>query len=145
MGTAGLFVRDPLDLSQKTIPTARQRLEGIARAAQGFTDAVDRVVQPVLELDVDLGGPDPFLQLFPRHDVTGVLEEKGESAERAPRKPQQSAFFSKLLRSGVELERAEPVSHGLDRIYSGRQRQNGVVAIERWMAFFSSTQKTAAC
>ena len=57
MGTANLLFRDPLDLSQKTIPTARQRLEGIARGAQGFTDAVDRVAADMATAESDDIGP----------------------------------------------------------------------------------------
>jgi len=72
---------------------------------------VDGVIQPVLELDVDLVRPDALFQLLPGHHLTRVLEEESESAEGPPRETELAARLPKLSGPGIELEWAESIAH----------------------------------
>jgi hypothetical protein len=68
-----LFGGDPLHVGDEAVTTAGQGLERIPRLAERFANAMDSVVQPVLELHVDRGRPDAVFQLLPGHDLTRVL------------------------------------------------------------------------
>src|SRR5205814_4949497 len=64
--------------SNEAITPASNRLHKprrLGRVAQSRPKSLDRGIQTMLEVDVGVTGPEPFLQLFARHHIAGVLEQ----------------------------------------------------------------------
>jgi hypothetical protein len=63
----------------ESIPPLRQSLDepGIVGVViQGFAQAVDRFVEPTVEIDDDIGGPKPLLEFFARQDLAWPLDQR---------------------------------------------------------------------
>jgi hypothetical protein len=59
----------------------------LGRIAQGFPEPGNDRVQVDLEIDKDVAGPEPLLQLFPGDDFSGVLDEEGQGDEQLLARP----------------------------------------------------------
>src|SRR6266852_7042080 len=85
------------------------RDEAVSAAGQGFDEARARGgiaqrlanlvhcgIQTVIEIDEGISGPDPYAQIFSRHDLTVILQQGAEDLKRLLLKPDASAVFSPL-------------------------------------------------
>jgi hypothetical protein len=66
-------------VSNESITTLRQRLDepGIVSVViQDFAQAVDRFVEPAIEVDHDIRGPKALLEFFACQDLARALEQR---------------------------------------------------------------------
>ena len=72
-------------LADEAIADAGQRLDitgCFPVVTQRVAQPRDRIVQAVVEVDVDAGRPDLAAQLLACHDLAGTLEQQAENLER---------------------------------------------------------------
>src|SRR5262249_18060127 len=102
---------------------------GVLRGiAEGHPELLDRVVEPLVEVHVDIRGPQPLPQLLARHHLARALEEEREEPERPVLKRDLPPVAAKLARAHVHLENAEahdgarPCGRYLHRSWAGYHR-----------------------
>ena len=79
----------------------------VGRVAQGIAQALDRRIQPALEVHIGVGRPKPLAQLVARDQLAGVLEQEGQNLQRLVREVSAPAALPKLTRPQVQLEDSE--------------------------------------
>jgi hypothetical protein len=101
----GLF-----NVAEESIPAPGQRfdeawvLRGIAQRVAKFLDGG---IQPGVEIDERVVGPQTLTQRVARHRFSRALEQGQQDLQRLVRKPDLPALPAKLARDGVQLEDAE--------------------------------------
>ena len=67
--------------ANETVAALGERLDEarrLRRVTQRFPQALDGVVQPAIEIDEGVRRPDLPLELVPRHDLAGVVQQNAE-------------------------------------------------------------------
>ena len=78
---------------------------GILRGvAEGFTDLVDRLVEPVVEIHERVRGPEFLLKFLATDDLAGVLEQHRQELEGLLLKPDPQAALAQFAGTKIQLE-----------------------------------------
>jgi hypothetical protein len=97
-------------LSDEPIPPPRQRLDKartFGRIPQHFPNLVNRSIQVVIDVDKSVG-PEPLLQLLPRHYLAGLLQQNTENLKRLPPEPLLQSSLAQFAGTKVNFEISEP-------------------------------------
>jgi hypothetical protein len=68
-------------------------------------------VDAVFKVNEGIGGPEPLLDLFPRHHLAGPLEEHGENLEGSFLQLDLAAVMAQFTSSKVNFELPDPDAH----------------------------------
>jgi len=100
--------------SDKTIPTPWQRLDEpwvLGVIPQRLTQFIHGGVNAVFKINEGIGGPELLLDLFPRHNFPGPLEEHGENLEGSFLQLDLVAIMAEFTPSKVNFELPDPYAH----------------------------------
>ena len=78
--------------------------------AERGAQALDRRVQPVLEVDERAVRPQPLPELVAGQHLAGPLEQHGQQLERLVLQAEAHAVLAQLARAEIELESSESES-----------------------------------
>lgn len=94
-------------MRQKSIPSLRQCLDEpgiIGVVAQGFAQAVDRLVESPVEINESAGRPKPLLKLFACQNLAGVLNQRHQRLKGLLLQFDPYALLAQLTGGKVNLE-----------------------------------------
>jgi hypothetical protein len=100
-----------MDLTEKTITALRNRFDvtrGFGFVAQGFAQALHRIVDTLIEFDKGIGRPKALLKFLSGDELAGFFQKNQQHRKRLILKLNADAMLAQLPRAGVELEDPEP-------------------------------------
>ena len=106
-----LVAIQPLDRADEAVAAAMQRFHEpwmLGVVAQHRPQALDRRVQPMLEVDERAVGPQPVPELLAGQHFSRPLEQHRQQLERLVLQAEAHAVFPQLTRAEIELESPEP-------------------------------------
>src|SRR5438552_2270054 len=77
------------------------------RVAESFADFVDRFVEPMIEVDEGVRGPEPFLKILASNNFAGIQHKHREDLKRLFLKPDALAVLAQFAGPEVHLENPE--------------------------------------
>ena len=80
---------------------------GVGRIPQRFTQPLDRVVDADIEVYKSIGRPDPSAQLFPRHDLTWMLQQNLKDLEGLILQLDLDTLLTQFSRAEIRFEHAK--------------------------------------
>ena len=117
------------------VATARHRLDKagrVGRVAQRVAQSLHGGVQPVLEVDEGVVGPQALAELVASHELARPLEQHREQLQWLLLKAETCARLSQLARAQIELEDAkfdQPMA-GLPRCRSSTRPVSGATVYD---------------
>jgi len=72
--------------------------------AEGLTDFVDRFVEPVVEIDKSVCGPEFFLKFLSSYNLAGVLKKHRQDLEGLFLKPNAQAPLAQFASAKIQFE-----------------------------------------
>lgn len=94
---------EPVSAARKRFNVAR-RLGGIA---QYLTQARNRIVQAMIEINKRVSGPDLLSQLFARDYISGPLQQSSQDLQRLTLQAEAYAAFAQLTGANVQFKAIE--------------------------------------
>jgi hypothetical protein len=122
------------DMGDEAIAAAGQSLDVagfIGRITQNVAQFSDGAVQPGVEIDKSIAGPEFLSKLLASNDVTGMLEQKRKYLERLVLKLEPDAVLVHLARTQVHVEGAKARPAG--SVSSFHSRLSSVPAVYHQM------------
>jgi hypothetical protein len=110
VGTANGGCIDGFDFGEEAIAAAWDGFDearAVGGIAEGIADLVDGFVEAVVEVDIGVGGPETFLQIFAGDDLAGMVEEHREDADGLFLEADAKAVFAELAGAKIEFENSE--------------------------------------
>ena len=88
--------------------------------AEGLTDLVDRLVEPVVEIHECVRGPEFLLKFLATDDLAGVLEQHRQNLEGLLLKPDSQAALAQFASAKIHLEnpKTEPPARLMVRFHA---------------------------
>jgi hypothetical protein len=98
------------DLGQKPVAATSNGLHKagtLGRVTEGLSDFVDRFVEPVVEIDKSVCGPEFFLKFLASYDLTVVLKQHRQDLEGLRLKPNSEAVLAQFAGTKIQFENPE--------------------------------------
>ena len=101
------------DVSEEAIAATSNSFDEagtLGGVAEGLTDFVDRLVEPVVEIHERVRGPEFLLKFLATDDLTGVLEQHLQHLEGLLLEPDSQAALAQFASPKIHLEdpKSEP-------------------------------------
>src|SRR5207247_8132434 len=96
-----------LDRRDEPIPDTSESLDVawvFGGVAQRDAQTIGSCIEPVVEINEDVRGPQPALQLLASDDIAGTFDQSLQYLQRLSLQPQLDAMLPQLARAHVELE-----------------------------------------
>jgi hypothetical protein len=107
------------DVSEEAVAAASDSFDEagtLGGVAEGLTDFVDRLVEPVVEIHERLRGPEFLLKFLATDDLAGVLEQHRQDPEGLFLEPDSQAALAQFASTKIHFE--NPKTEPLARLMS---------------------------